>query len=69
MKELSELPLSAADRIIRNATGLRVGYDAAKALAEVLEKEGEAISREAGKYAKHAGRKTVKSSDIKLATE
>jgi|TARA_B100000959_G_C14442585_1_gene403316 histone H3/H4 len=66
---LSELPLSAADRIIRNATGLRVGYDAAKALAEVLEKEGEAISREAGKYAKHAGRKTVKSSDIKLATE
>ncbi len=66
---MSELPLSAADRIIRNATGLRVGYDAAKALAEVLEKEGEAISREAGKYAKHAGRKTVKSSDIKLATE
>ena len=66
---MSELPLSAAGRIIRNATGLRVGYDAAKALAEVLEKEGEAISREAGKYAKHAGRKTVKSSDIKLATE
>jgi histone H3/H4 len=66
---MGEIPLAAADRVIRNATGLRVGSDAAKALAEVLEKEGEAISREAGKYAKHAGRKTVKASDIKLATE
>ncbi|MDP6459742.1 MAG: NFYB/HAP3 family transcription factor subunit [Candidatus Hydrothermarchaeota archaeon] len=66
---MGEIPLAAADRVIRNATGLRVGHDAANALAEVLEKDGEAISREAGKYAKHAGRKTVKASDIKLATE
>lgn len=66
---MGEIPLAAADRVIRNATGLRVGNDAASALAEVLEKKGAAIAKEAGKYAKHAGRKTVKASDIKLATE
>ena len=66
---MGEIPLAAADRVIRNATGLRVGHDAANALAKILEKKGETISREAGKYAKHAGRKTVKASDIKLATE
>lgn len=65
---MGEIPLAAADRIIRKATGLRVGSDAAAMLAEILEKKGEELSREAGKFAKHAGRKTVKASDIKLAT-
>jgi histone H3/H4 len=64
---VGELPLSAMDRIIRNATGLRVGLDARAALSEILEEKGTEIAREAGKFAKHAKRKTVKASDIKLA--
>jgi histone H3/H4 len=65
---VADIPLAAADRIIRKATGLRVGNDAAKELAAVLEDIGAEISVEAGKLAKHAGRKTVKARDIKLAT-
>jgi histone H3/H4 len=66
---MGELPIAACDRIIRKATGLRVGNDAAEALAEYLEEVGKEIAREAGVLAEHAGRKTVKASDIKLATE
>jgi histone H3/H4 len=55
------------DRIIRNASGLRVGFDARKALAEILEEKGAEIAKEAGKYARHAKRRTVKASDIRLA--
>jgi len=64
---MPEIPNAAADRIIRNATGLRVGADAAELLAEELDVIGQEIAEGAGKLAKHAGRKTVKSSDIKLS--
>ncbi|NOZ77094.1 MAG: histone family protein [Euryarchaeota archaeon] len=64
---MGEIPLAACDRIIRNATKLRVGNDAAALLAEVLEEIGTEIAAEAGTLAKHAGRRTVKASDIKLA--
>jgi len=63
---MGELPTTAMDRIIRKATGPRVGVDARVALAEILEEKGTEIAREAGKYAKHAKRKTGKVNDIKL---
>ena len=66
---MGELPLTAMDRIIRKATGLRVGLDAREVMAEFLEEEGTKIAREAGKYAKHAKRRTVKAADIKLAVK
>jgi histone H3/H4 len=66
---MGELPIAACDRIIRKATGMRVGKDAAGLLAEVLEEIASGIAEEAGGYAKHAGRRTVKASDIKLATK
>ena len=64
---MGELPLTATDRIIRKAAGLRVGLDARKELAKALEKRGTEIAIEAGKYAKHAKRRTVKAEDIRLA--
>ena len=64
---MGDLPLMAMDRIIRKASGLRVGLDARAELAKVLEKRGAEIAIEAGKYAKHAKRRTVKAEDIKLA--
>lgn len=63
---MAGIPIATADRIIRRATGLRVGNDAAELLAEILEEQGTEIAKEAGKYAEHAGRKTVKAEDIKL---
>lgn len=64
---MAEIPTAAADRIIRNATALRVGADGAELLAEELEAIGREIAEEAGKLARHAKRRTVKASDIKLA--
>lgn len=64
---MGELPVAAMDRIIRKATGLRVGLDARAELAKALEKRGAEIAVEARKYAKHAKRRTVKAEDIRLA--
>ncbi len=66
---MGELPIAAVDRIIRKATGLRVSEDAARELAEILEGEGEKISRNAAELSKHAGRKTIIDADIKLAVK
>ena len=64
---MGELPLAAVDRIIRKAGGARVSEEAAAALAEVLEEYGIKISQQATEFAKHANRKTVTASDIRLA--
>lgn len=65
---MSELSIAACERIIKNATGMRVGKDAAEYLANVLEEMGTDIARESGTMAKHAKRKTVKAEDLKLVT-
>ena len=63
------IPLAPVERLIRSAGSQRVSETAAVALIEILEEYGLEISREAIKLAEHAGRKTVKAEDIKLAKE
>jgi len=63
------LPLAAMEKIMRQAGAERVSDKAKAALKAVLEDIGEEVAEQAVKFAMHAGRKTVKASDIKLASK
>ena len=61
------LPLASVDKLIRKAGAHRVSEGASKELSTHLEETAKAVAREAITLANHAGRKTVKAEDIKLA--
>ena len=63
------ISLSALERIMKKAGAPRVSDDAKTELKAVLEEVAEAISRDAVKLAEHAGRKTVKAKDVRLAAK
>jgi len=62
------LPLAAMEKIMRAAGANRVSEDAKTALKDVLEDIGQEIAAKANQLAIHSGRKTIKASDIKLAS-
>lgn len=64
-----ELSVSAMHRIIQKARAERVSVSACIELASVLEKLGLRIGRDALDFSMHAGRKTVKGRDIKIAAK
>ncbi|RMF06522.1 histone [Candidatus Woesearchaeota archaeon] len=61
------IPLAAMEKILKKAGADRVSEGAKEALRDVMEDIAEEIGASAVKLALHAGRKTVKEEDIKLA--
>lgn len=64
-----ELQLAPVHRIIKRAGAERVSESAADELRKILEEIGIKIAREALDFAAHAGRKTVRGDDIRLAAK
>lgn len=64
---MSELPKAAVERLIKNASGLRVSATAVDAMLDILEDIAVDIGTQANQLAHHAGRKTVTGKDIHVA--
>jgi DNA-binding protein len=66
---MTELSQAAVERIIKKAGAERVSAEATETLAELMEEHGIFLAKEAKKMADHAGRKTMRGSDIRMAAE
>jgi DNA-binding protein len=66
---MTELSQSAVERIMKKAGAERISADATETLAVLMEEYGIFLAREAKKMSDHAGRKTLRGSDIRMAAE
>jgi histone H3/H4 len=64
-----DISLSAVHRICKKAGAERVSASASLELAKVLEDLGLKIAQDALEYMMHAGRRTLKARDIKIAAK
>jgi len=65
----SEFGLSVMYRILKKAGAERVSDESANELRRILEEIGGSIAKGAVEMSVHAGRKTIKSEDIRLAAK
>ncbi len=68
MSETRSIPLASMEKILKACGAERVSDDAKVALKSLLEEIADDISRNAIKLSRHAGRRTVMGSDVKLAS-
>jgi len=57
------------EKILKNAGAERISDKAKEALKVVIEEIAEEIAQQSVKLALHAGRKTIKAGDVKLAAK
>lgn len=68
-RKTSTIPKASVARILMKAGAKRVSQDAVDAFTEVLTEIAVKISKKASDISKHAGRKTVHDSDVRLAAK
>jgi DNA-binding protein len=66
---MTELSQAAVERIIKKGGAERISADATETLAVLMEEYGIFLAKEAKKMSDHAGRKTLRGSDIQIAAE
>ncbi|KYH40538.1 MAG: histone [Candidatus Bathyarchaeota archaeon B26-2] len=69
MVRKGSISVAAMHKICKKAGAERVSKSAAAELAEIIEEVGIKIAKEALDYTMHAGRKTIKAKDIRIAAE
>jgi histone H3/H4 len=67
MKKHRELPVAPFERVSKNAGAERTSEAALVELRDAVEDYAEALAKKSAEYAKHAGRKTIKADDVRLA--
>ena len=65
----SEFGLSVKYRILKKAGAERVSDESANELRRIFEEVGTSIAKNAVEMSVHAGRKTIKAEDVKLAAK
>ena len=63
------LPLATMEKLLKLGGAERVSDNAKVALQQYLEEKAAIIAQQAVKLASHAGRKTIKAGDIRLAVK
>lgn len=66
---MADLPIAAVVRIAKKSGADRVGGDAATVLVSKAEDYIGTLTQEANRLAHHAGRKTIKEEDVRMAAE
>lgn len=61
------ISLSAMEKLLKRIGAERISDSGKEALREILEDYAEEIGKKAWEIAKHSGRKTIRSTDIRLA--
>ena len=63
------LPLAAMEKVLKQCGAERVSDNAKVALKNAIEDMASEIATQAVRFAHHAGRKTIKAGDIRLAAK
>ncbi len=66
---MAELPAAPFERVLKKAGAERTSEDALVAMRDAVEDYADALAKRATVLSKHAGRKTVKAEDVKLAAK
>lgn len=67
MTKRRELPAAPFERVLKNAGADRTSEEALMAMRDAVEDYADKLAAESLVYAKHAGRKTIKAEDVRLA--